>query len=82
MAIAEDRVNHPAHYTRGRFEVIDVIEDAIADAPSNTTAVLQAQVLKYVLRMWNKDNSHEDARKARWYLDRLISKLDVNQQSV
>jgi hypothetical protein len=28
-----DLVNHPPHYTAGRFEAIDVIEDAVAQAP-------------------------------------------------
>jgi len=70
-----DRVNHPSHYTRGRLEAIDVIEDAIQDAPTPTQGMLQAQALKYLLRIWNKDNPAEDAKKARWYLDRLISKF-------
>ena len=70
-----DRVNGPAHYTRGSQEAIDIIEEAIQDAPSVETGMLQAQVLKYLLRLWLKDNSAEDAQKARWYLNRLISKL-------
>nr|BDD45494.1 hypothetical protein 6 [Paracoccaceae bacterium] len=76
-----ERVDHPSHYTRGRTEVIDVIEDAVQDAPTNAAAVLQSQVLKYILRMWNKDNPHEDARKAKWYLERLINKLSLDTDS-
>lgn len=71
-----DMVNHPAHYTRGNMEVIDIIEDAIADAPGPKTGMLQAQVLKYLLRMWLKGNAKQDAEKAKWYLERLINKLD------
>tara|TARA_Y200000002_G_scaffold216985_1_gene179023 strand:- start:105 stop:479 length:375 start_codon:yes stop_codon:yes gene_type:complete len=71
----DDRVNSPSHYTGGRVEAIDVIEDAIKDAPDPATGMLQAQVLKYLLRLWLKDNPIEDAKKARWYLDRLITKL-------
>jgi len=37
---------------------------------------LQAQVLKYILRMWHKSNSKEDAEKAQWYLTRLIDSLN------
>ena len=70
-----DEVNSPAHYTRGKTEAIDVIEDAIQDAPSPTEGLLQAQVLKYVLRLWLKGNPLQDAKKARWYLNRLIDKL-------
>ena len=28
-----DPVNSPAHYTAGRYEAIDVIEDAVQHAP-------------------------------------------------
>ena len=77
----DDRVDHPSHYTRGRTEVIDVIEDAVMDAPNNTAAVLQSQVIKYILRMWNKDNPYEDARKAKWYLERLIDKLSNDTEA-
>ena len=70
-----DRVNHPAHYTSGKIEAIDIIEDAQKDALNPVLGALQGQVLKYVLRLWLKDNPLEDAEKARWYLNRLISKL-------
>jgi len=71
----DDRVNSPSHYTGGKQEVIDVIEDAIKTAPNTTQGMLQAQVLKYMLRLWLKDNPVEDARKAQWYLNRLIDKM-------
>ena len=72
----DDRVNSPSHYTSGNREVIDTIEDAVKDAPSNIFGMLQSQVLKYVLRVWLKDNPLEDLKKARWYLDRLIGHLE------
>ena len=68
-----DRVNSPSHYTSGKTEVIDIIEDAIKDAPSAQFGMLQGQVLKYMLRVWLKDNPLEDMKKARWYLDRMIN---------
>ncbi len=71
-----DMVNSPRHYTSGRFEAIDVIEDAIEEAPSVKLGMLQAQVLKYLLRLWHKIDAKEDAEKARWYLNRLIDSLD------
>ena len=70
-----DMVDSPAHYTSGRTEAIDVIEDAIKEAPSIFAGFLQAQVLKYMLRLWLKSNSLEDAEKARWYLNKLITEL-------
>ena len=74
--VTTDMVNSPAHYTAGRHEVIEVIEDAIDKAPSCKQGFLQAQVLKYILRMWHKSNSKEDAEKAQWYLTRLIDSLN------
>ena len=71
-----DLVNHPPHYTAGSVEVINILEDAASLAPDPVQAGLQWQCLKYLLRMWLKGNPLEDARKARWYLDRLISKLE------
>ena len=74
-AIKDDRVNSPSHYTSGSREVIDTIEDAVKDAPDAIQGMLQAQVLKYMLRIWLKDNPAEDARKAQWYLNRMIEKM-------
>lgn len=72
----DDRVNSPSHYTSGKQEAIDIIEAAIKDAPSPGKGLLQAQVLKYMLRVWLKDNPLEDLKKARWYLDRLIDQSE------
>jgi hypothetical protein len=64
-----DQVNHPAHYTFGRFEVIDVLMDWF---PSNP---LLWQVGKYIARAGHKGKTLEDLRKARWYLDREIERV-------
>ena len=68
----EDMVNSPAHYTQGRFEAIDVIEDAIEEA-SAKAGMLQVQALKYLLRLWHKIDAKR--MQARWYLNRLIDTL-------
>jgi hypothetical protein len=70
-----DPVN-PQHYRNYRVEVIDILEDAVARAPDAVKGSLQYQVLKYMLRLWDKENALQDAKKSRWYLDRLISKLE------
>ena len=70
-----DAVNSPAHYTRGTQEAIEIIEEAIQDAPTPKEGMLQAQALKYLLRLWLKDDPKQDAEKARWYLNRLIDSL-------
>jgi hypothetical protein len=75
-----DPVHHPAHYTAGQFEAIDVIEDAVQHAPSPVLGGLQWQALKYLLRLWHKSDALTDARKSAWYLARLIEKLERQEQ--
>jgi hypothetical protein len=70
-----DPVSSPAHYTAGRVEVIDVIEDWVKAAPDPVVGGLQWQVIKYVSRAWLKKDPYEDFRKAAWYLNRLINTL-------
>ena len=72
----QDLVNHPSHYTAGRIEVIDFIEDCVRQAPDAVVGGLQWQVLKYISRLWLKDDPALDAGKARFYLNSLISTLD------
>jgi hypothetical protein len=76
VALGEDKplqssVNHPAHYTAGKVECIDAIESATTGL-TGLEAVCVANVLKYVWRHKHK-NGIEDLRKARWYLDKLIT---------
>jgi hypothetical protein len=73
-----EMVNSPAHYTAGRIQVIEVIEDAIRSAEDPVAAMLQGQVLKYTLRMWLKGKPAEDAQKAQWYLNRLVEHMTNN----
>ena len=76
---SNDLVNSPAHYRQGRFEAIDVIEDVIRHAPDPISGMLLGNTLKYLLRVWFKACPHQDASKARWYLDRLIQHLELEQ---
>ena len=62
--MSNDPVNRPAHYTSGRYEAIEVIEDAVYAAPDAVTAGCHWQALKYLLRLWFKGEPLQDARKA------------------
>jgi len=62
----EDVINHPSHYTRGKIEVIDFIEDQ--QLPYHL-----GNVIKYITRAGYKGDKLEDLKKARWYLDRYIN---------
>ena len=63
-----DPVNHPAHYTTGKIEVIDFLEDQ--NLPFHL-----ANALKYICRAGKKnpEKTAEDLEKAVWYLNRYIS---------
>lgn len=65
---APDAVSHPAHYTAGRIEVIDFIED-------QKLGFHLGNVVKYVARAPHKGCELEDLKKARWYLDRQIARI-------
>jgi len=66
---SQDNVNHPKHYTQGGIEVIDAIE-------AWGLNFRLANVIKYVARADHKKNKLEDLRKALWYLNREIGKLE------
>lgn len=69
-----DIVNHPPHYTLGKIEVIDFIEDKELNFNLGN-------VVKYVARAGHKKSSGksldakalEDLKKAQWYLNREIA---------
>lgn len=69
-----DNVNHPSHYTTGRFETIEVIEDIIQHYADPVEAFLTGMVVKYVSRAPLKGKQQEDLEKAQWYLNRLVTK--------
>ena len=69
--IEHDAVNHPSHYTRGKIEVIDFIEDQ--QLPYHL-----GNAIKYIARAGYKGDKLEDLKKARWYLDRYINEVMGN----
>ena len=74
-----EKIKHPDHYQSENIEAIDVIEDVIRHAPDPVSGMLLGNTLKYLLRVWFKACPHQDAKKARWYLDRLIQHLESEQ---
>ena len=69
----EDNVNHPSHYTFGKIEVMDYIEDKLSDVECEGYFV--GNIIKYVSKK-KKKNGIEDLKKAQWYLNRLISNME------
>ena len=74
MVKENDAVNHPAHYKKGKIEVIDIIEDFVKDLPGDEGYRL-GNTLKYIFRHPHKAKPIEDLKKASWYLNRNIEKL-------
>lgn len=63
-----DPVNHSAHYTAGKLEVIDAIEGL-------DLGFHAGNVVKYVAR-YKLKGGVQDLQKAKWYLERLIANLN------
>ena len=68
-----DNVQHPSHYTFGKYEVIEVLEDWFPTDP------LLWQVGKYIARSGRKGSAVEDLEKAKFYLERKIEKLRAQE---
>lgn len=71
----EDMVNHPPHYTQGKIEVIDFIEDQ--QFPYHL-----GNVIKYISRAGRKGDKLEDLKKAQWYLARYIELIGSEDNAV
>ena len=69
---ASDNVSAPSHYTASNIECIDYLEDNLGPG---FEYFLEGNVKKYLHRFRLKHSEIEDLRKARWYLDRLISHI-------
>ena len=67
-----DPVNSPNHYLAGSIECIDAIE-ASASSADAFRGYCKGNVQKYLWRMEHKGKPKEDALKAQWYLNKLIS---------
>jgi hypothetical protein len=64
-----DMVNHPPHYTSGKIECIDYMEDVLS--PEEFRGYLRGQIIKYNHRLVSKSKPGEDAGKLAWYSARL-----------
>lgn len=64
-----ERIDHPPHYNFGPIEVIDAIE-------AWDLGFHLGNVVKYVARAEHKGQRLADLKKARWYLEREIGRLE------
>jgi hypothetical protein len=68
----QNNINHPAHYggADNTYEAIKVIEAWLL-------GFNLGNVVKYISRAGKKGNKLEDLKKAQWYLQREIEKLET-----
>lgn len=62
------QIEHPAHYNRGKIEVIDFIED-------QQLGFVLGNAVKYICRAGFKGDKVQDLEKACFYLQWEISRL-------
>ena len=72
-----ESVNHPKHYggEKNTYEAIKVIDAWEAD-------FYLGNVLKYICRAGKKTGQLEDLKKAKWYLDQKISKMEERKTTM
>ena len=76
-----DPVNQPKHYQLPGLPVewIDVRESLLSTVPAGTpypVAATWSECITYLARMWGK-NGIEDAKKAQFYLNRMINLMET-----
>src|SRR5690554_851409 len=78
----EDAVNHPNHYTQGRFETIEVIEEITQGYSDGYVAYCVGNALKYLARAPHKHaEPTEDIKKAEKYISFAIERLTQNEHN-
>ena len=71
---------NPKHYTQGPIECLDAIDSMLTgDDDDGAVDFYRAQDVKYLWRMPHKGSPLVDAKKANFYLHRLISKLEQRE---
>lgn len=71
-----DIVNHPSHYETGKFECIEVMQEALGLDAVKDFCLCNA--FKYLYRNKRK-NGLEDIKKAQWYINKYIELEESNE---
>jgi len=70
---ANSAVDRPAHYNQGGIEAIEAIKASMSH--EEFEGYLKGNAMKYLWRYRHKGKPEQDLRKAKWYLDRLITEV-------
>lgn len=72
----QDAVNHPSHYTQGKFETIEIIEEIAQGYSDGYVAYCVGNAIKYLSRAPHKHaTAEEDLRKAVAYINFALEKV-------
>jgi hypothetical protein len=71
VTMTKDAVN-PSHYKRGDIECIDAMRASLT--PEEFRGYCKGNVMKYLWRHGEKDDTVQEANKASWYLSWLQGK--------
>jgi hypothetical protein len=74
---SDDAVNSPSHYKQGSIETIDCIIAATGEFEA--ISYCQGNALKYLHRMWHKNNPYQDVEKAVWYCKKMLELLELTK---
>lgn len=76
----DDPINNPEHYTTGNIETIDYITDVLGEY--HAAMFCHGNVLKYTgTRLFAKGKPIQDAKKAVWYLNKMIELLEFTEDT-
>ena len=73
IIVSDNVINHPSHYTHGKIETIDKIEDVLG--LEGFQAYCVGNAIKYLDR-YKLKNGFEDIKKAKRYLEFYIEKTE------
>ena len=83
IVVEDDPVNHPSHYTQGKYETKDMIHSIVKRYRGDVAWDL-GSCIKYIDRAGLKDPTKliQDLEKARWFLDDAISLLKEDAEEI
>ena len=77
-----DEVAKPPHYTQGSIECLDAIDSMLdRDGGDGVVDFYRAQIVKYIWRLPYKGSPLVDAKKADFYLRRMIKVLELAEHT-
>ena len=74
---SHDSVNHPVHYASNGPSCPNCGSNIECITITERMGFCLGNAVKYIWRHKNKGNALEDLKKARWYLDREIARMEA-----